>query len=623
MRKTSFLFFVLLITNLLQAQAQEQLSPIYGNPSLQGFLAKNPNYQWNTRKPKTFHKSGLQDTLLLPFFDDFATSSVYPNANLWSDNKAFINTDFAVNPPTIGVATLDALDEKGNPYLNIRAGVRGGCDTLSSQAIDLSTFNIFNDIYLSFKYQCQGWSYYALNGLDSLVVQFYGSDGLWRNVCKIPGSGIRAFKDTLVHVDSPSYFHAGFRFRFINYQEYLGALGQWHLDYIYLERSRGMADTSFQDVAIAKRPETFLNNYQTVPYLHYKGNENSFNNNQTDAVYSNLENTGRTIDVMGRSITDDAGNTRGTASASGQAIGAFDTKVISFNTAFTNPGLNKDTVNFTVKEWLGISGGNYSVDNDTAWRNIEMANYYAYDDGTAETGYGIRGGSGRVAYGFNIAKDDSLRAVSVFFTQAEDTIKNSYQLTIWSEIAADGGTNTTMIYQAFVDRPRYEDSINKYHMIRLDSAIFVSGKVYIGWQQTTDFMMNVGFDRNYTINGTDTANPRLFFNTTGQWINSTVKGTLMMRPHFGAPIPDPASVSYRKNTWSFTIYPNPASDRLYIDAGKEEISEMMICTLDGRTMNIIPDRENSLDISALPQGMYVLKVLTKAGNFSSSKFIKQ
>ena len=125
--------------------------------------------------------------LHLPFVDDFSNYSGYPAASLWQDNYAYINRTFALRPPTLGVATLDALDEHGKVYVNADAqGFRA--DALTSLPIRLDynfTLNramrVSDSLYLSFYYQPAGGS---LSGLewervgnrpesrDSLVLEF-------------------------------------------------------------------------------------------------------------------------------------------------------------------------------------------------------------------------------------------------------------------------------------------------------------------------------------------------------------------------------------------------------------------------------------------------------------------
>ena len=88
------------------------------------------------------------DTLKLPFFDDFNQYSVWPDANLWTDSSAFINYNFPINPPTLGVATFDGLDFEGNPYNNSNVNAAGLCDELTSnQSIFLQMTTDFHILF--------------------------------------------------------------------------------------------------------------------------------------------------------------------------------------------------------------------------------------------------------------------------------------------------------------------------------------------------------------------------------------------------------------------------------------------------------------------------------------------
>lgn len=57
------------------------------------------------------------------------------------------------------------------------------------------------------------------------------------------------------------------------------------------------------------------------------------------------------------------------------------------------------------------------------------------------------------------------------------------------------------------------------------------------------------------------------------------------------------------------IYPNPASDRVYIKG--EKISEAEMYSMDGKKINITLNGEQSIDVSHLPKGMYLLKLKIK------------
>jgi len=95
---------LLLILFGYNAAAQEVMT----SPAFNPVIAKQYQEQKNSKSGST--------ALKLPFYDDFSVPAVYPSSALWKDNFAFINTDFAKFPPSIGVATLDVLNEKGALY---------------------------------------------------------------------------------------------------------------------------------------------------------------------------------------------------------------------------------------------------------------------------------------------------------------------------------------------------------------------------------------------------------------------------------------------------------------------------------------------------------------------------
>lgn len=604
------------------AQGEETLVPLKGNPVLQN-RAKNA-------VPAPFvRKSGVTDTLQLPFFDDFSQGEVFPKTNLWVDRRAYINTDFAVNPPTIGVATLDALDSTGKPYFNINGGF-GPCDTLTSQPIDLSTYNIGNNIYLSFYYQPQGWSFLPLAGQDSVILQFKRSNGSWHTVWSTPGLADIDFKPAIVQVTDPDDFHGVFQFRFVNYLTYLGGVGQWHIDYVYMERNRNGADTLFKDVAVQNKPHTFLKDYQEMPYHQFKGFENNEANTSTVGRLSNLDNTGRTVDIFTYTVRDNLGNVNTTQQVTGQALGPLADAPFTFSPLnHTAVPQTADTVYFDVTEKLQITGANFSIANDSFTRRLTFGNYLAYDDGTAESGYGIRNGSGKIAYRFRINKPDTLRAISVYYFQAEDTVKKPFNLAVWSSITPGAGTEQ-LVYTKAVTYPTYTDSINGYHTYVLDSALLVSNEFYIGWIQTSTFLLNVGWDRNYTFSNQPAANSALYFNTTGKWNPSFINGTLMMRPHLGKALPDTTLLSVEKpfknqRNNGFTVYPNPANRQLNIVFPTEGEFTCTVTDITGKTVlkQVINSYDNtSLNVEHLTNGLYFITLHHPETGFYHSRFVR-
>ena len=68
---------------------------------------------------------------------------------------------------------------------------------------------------------------------------------------------------------------------------------------------------------------------------------------------------------------------------------------------------------------------------------------------------------------------------------------------------------------------------------------------------------------------------------------------------------------------AFKVYPNPANDRLYIEAGTE-INEVVVYDVSGRVQNLRNSEtqklRNSVDVSNLKAGIYFVKINTEKGN---------
>ncbi|MGB0888089.1 MAG: T9SS type A sorting domain-containing protein, partial [Vicingaceae bacterium] len=71
------------------------------------------------------------------------------------------------------------------------------------------------------------------------------------------------------------------------------------------------------------------------------------------------------------------------------------------------------------------------------------------------------------------------------------------------------------------------------------------------------------------------------------------------------------------------IYPNPVQNKLFFELDNEEITELEIVDFSGRVVTTIANTSaNSVDVSNLPQGIYVLRIFTENG-ITTNRFIKQ
>jgi len=169
------LIILLLSTAMLPLmQAQEIITELSENPVIREYISERGHQQSDLRSDT----GERADAVRLPFLDDFKNKGIYPNARLWDDSVVFINSSYAYRPPNRGVATFDALDNKGNLHSNVST-FPFRADSLTSKPIRLdSIFSPFpraittaDSVYLSFFYQPQGIANKP-ESFDSLILEF-------------------------------------------------------------------------------------------------------------------------------------------------------------------------------------------------------------------------------------------------------------------------------------------------------------------------------------------------------------------------------------------------------------------------------------------------------------------
>ncbi len=603
----------------------------------------NKNSQLNANR---FHSTKrTQDTLKLPFFDDFTTSNVYPDKRFWTDNQVYINSHFSVSPPTFGVATFDNLDFKGKPYNGLKGDKHATSDSLTSLPLNLNFYEvgankinyfISDSIYLSFFYQPQGLGD-VLDNSDSLVLMFKNNTGLWKTAWKTLGTGLKSFKQILIPLLSSEYLYNGFQFRFINYTKNSGNMNQWHLDYIRMAKSRNRNDTSVNDVAINNIPIGPLKLYESVPYNHFTQNPSFF---LMDSVRLKIFNN----------------NFQTVNTAFGLQVLRADNSVIrNYPLGFSNRNIplnaefverienvnNLDTVtsfNFRINPGANdFTPDNFNAQgtNNLITKKVYLKNYYAYDDGTAEGGFGLDygtlpNGPGYVAIKHNNYKADTLRGLSIFFNRSvQDVEFKEFSLHIWSKISLPPATdmsNDVVMHKLLVPTTLYTDTINGFVNFIFDTLLPLPvGEYYIGWEQNFDFMLNVGYDNNYLHEKNGGKNSYIYYNLLGNWepVRSNVTGTLMIRPLLGKRIPKPVSIKNVVDENKVKIYPNPLTENsiLYIET-ELSIQNITIYNSLGNLIFEINDNISEINMSQWNSGLYLVVLKDTNNNQIIKKIIK-
>ncbi|MES2593394.1 MAG: T9SS type A sorting domain-containing protein [Bacteroidota bacterium] len=584
--------------------------------------------------------ASIYDTISLDtikgILDDFSYDGAYPDTAVWLDNYVFINRDYAKAPITVGVATFDGLNANGYPY-NFFASPTSSttADSLTSKPINLLNYinsgatvnyQLSDSIYFSFYYQPEGLGNYP-EATDSLVLEF-NAPGLpaWRHIWSKAGSNLAnndsSWKLVMIPIKDAQLLQKGFQFRFRNYATTSGSLDHWHIDYVYLNKYRTKTDTIFEDVTFVYNTPSLLSIYSAVPWKHY-------NTSFMKTVYSTTIRNNHNVAKNGNflyNIYDAAGVQVNTYTGGSNNLDPFNPTGYINYAPFTAPPLSytipvmTDTTNYTI-ECILTTNPDKHKNNDTIRQTQEFLNYYAYDDGTAETAFGLSILNSQMAEQFTSTLGDTLHCIDIYFnpllTNAE---LYAFSLNVWNNA---GGVPGTAIYTSdSVMSPEYaQTGQNQFTHYYLDPPLYIPASTfYIGFTQKTTEFLNVGVDRN-----TNTQN-RIFYNVSGGWNNSPFGGSLMMHPVFGvADFHLGINSAVAKQANSMSIYPNPANDRLYINLNTINSSEKIsytIVDLYGRTVlknSIIPSEY--IDISALAEGVYFISIV-EGQKVSANKFIK-
>lgn len=624
-QKSLLLILFTLISYSASAQLKLKRS---GNTVLYNYSVTHP--RWN--HANSLNKLSRKDTLKLPFLEDFVSTKVYPDSTRWFNNFVFVNNDFPVNPPSYGVATFDDLDSKGKPYADLNPLTFGACDSLLSLAINLKDssgvlYKISDSIYFSFFFQRQGLGDPSDNK-DSLVLQFKDNTGDFKTVWKAKGGYLSPFTFINIGILNTKYLFKGFQFRFINFSRRSGNLNQWHLDYIHLARNRRKIVTSYNDIAIQSRPTSLLKNYFQMPYDHYLADATK---QKADTIFFNASNLQNTIkNVEAKQTESHKGN-------------------VLVSTIFDNNAANVSALGYAKRRFLnynftGLTGypvvikRDYEIRepgnpmkhaaNDKISVNQEFNSCYAYDDGTAEYGFGYDDDvidpfyKGAISYKFNLTKADTLWGVGMFFNRSVNpTEAFKFDLMVWQNISPPGAgrqSDDTLIRMRDLS-PVFTDSINGYHVFYLDKKIVLpKGEFYIGWEQVGNFHLDVGYDINNGYHETESSS-NLFWSDRGNWSEVLFKGALMMRPYLGVKRIQGKGKIDKVSKPTIRCVPNPFKDKITIE-DIDNLQKVEVFDMTGKPVSESYSKE--VDMSKSEAGLYSVRVITKTGLIYHQKVLK-
>lgn len=596
--------------------AQERIAPLLNNEAL--------------RHAKLPVQLNAATNLTLPFFEDFTDYSPFPRADYWEEQYVFVNNTMGVNPVSRGVATFDALNEKGDLYeQSTSVYSQFYADTLTSKEIDLSTFTIADSIYLSFFYQSKGHGF-APRPSDSLVLYFLKSNGSWQHVWSVGGNiGMPSFAQVMIPLTDTGYFNDKFRMRWMNYATKGLSNSNWNLDYIRLDAGRTAGDTVLNDIAFAQQPGSILNDFYAMPFSHFKTNANSFLKSSLAAVLRNNGLNSVTLNTGFEAIVQDAGTVLGAANSTlpVTANGTSEATFAMYNAGSYNPLPDVQKVVYNHRFYSNSAySGEYKT-NDTLHTQQVFDNYFAYDDGSAEKSYYLKlfgNAPGETAIEYALYHPDTLRGVAIRFArEMPQNTGKEFSIAVYRQIAFGGGVDQE-VYREEGLFPSFIDSVDKFTYYPFtDPVLLQPGVFFVSIVQAaggTSDSLQIALDDNR-----EGANHR-YFKVDGTWEASQLEGALLVRPIVGQTPPLSIKNPFQTTTANWQLSPNPVADRVFIDFKQQHFvgSHYQVIDVAGRVLlhGTLTSNHHAVDVAKLPQGMYFLRIEKLQGSASIKRFSK-
>jgi hypothetical protein len=570
------------------------------------------------------------DVLLeLPFVDDFSADhfpgNVDGNDLYWENRMAVLNRGLGLNQPTTGVVSFDGTNEVGYPYAFDSGS--GPADTLTSCPINLD-YDTDDGIGISFYYQPQGNSFFPPNATsDSLILEFYSPDldewfWAWST---IDLSTPNEFTFVHIPITDSRFLQSGFKFRFRNIAFLTGLFSVWNIDYVWVDQNNINDNPIVNDVAFVEAPISFLEQYSAIPLSHY---ENAPANNTIEGfevLFRNLNDLNRTLEqneiIISHegAIVDVISNTNEPPiSAQSSLPYAHSLQVDGSQYAF-DTSLADDELVFDVEINLGTVDFAPTSSNNSFRFKQTFFTHYAYDDGQAEAAYAIAGSGSRMALKYNNLKSDSVWALRIYTMPSGFDFENtSFTIKVWEDNGGVPGAELASVSrQITYGQEEYHEVI----LYQFDEPVFVpSGTFFIGFQQSSQAAgVRVGLDRNTQGN-----EGNLLFNEGNGWQTTTIaaEASVMMHPLFTTEGYEDivASTADASAIEGLKIYPNPASSNVFITSESSGLLEATIMDLSGRIVQQA-QIQNSLDVSNLTSGMYLVKLIDFEGRTGTKKLI--
>lgn len=645
-RLSPLLGFPLLFLLVHAAPALAQVvpsGPISADPGRARYAPKAP-------VPAQYRTTAIS----LPFFDDFTTPlEGNPNPNKWLANGgAYVSNRLAPLPPTRGAATLDGLKTNGRSYSGQLTSPNGVLDSLISQPIDLAGLGTGDKVYLSFAWQAGSVVSVPGSGTPSNPVRLElfvkTNTGTWESKWFYNALRQRTgFRQQVIDLNQTKYLHGNFQLMFVASGSTSDNSDNFSVDYVLLDRgrTRGLTDTTFTDVATGaglagslptgglRSP---LRRFTAMPVWQYNAASppTSELNPRLGVNVSNLSGTVSPlpVDVLGTVRDLTAGATLGAwlqPNPSPVISGSSRQSPIAGPAASQPLPVSAPPKRF--RYTLALNSRETTprtLANDTISRDLELNNYYAYDDGSAENITNLlpyaTGQQSAFAYRFDLNQPDYVRGVRLVpvFT-ASDAGSRVVTISVWAD--KNGLPDETKVLGSKTATiPAAYPAGSQYFQIDFDQPVPVSDMFYVGFSQpSTGRTLHYGLDLNSTFPA------RHFFrrDNIAQWDTANFqpsgavqRGALMLRPVLTNNVVTASAPA--AETVAFALYPNPAHGPVRV-AGPA-FARAAVLDAVGRVVWQQPTAQAGqplLSLPTLPPGVYLVRLTLPNGHTVAQRLL--
>ena len=356
-----------------------------------------------------------------------------------------------------------------------------------------------------------------------------------------------------------------------------------------------------------------------MPYKHYKNNPINEIENAFNMYFTNLDVN--THEVHYTFEVEDNNSDWSYSYSSNPFIinqyhndGVLKDSIVTGN--FIYPyNLSADTTSFTIRHNIEVvDEQGDEVAGGSIMAQQGFYNYFAYDDGTPEMGYGLVPGDTYFGAQFKVTTLDTLAGVQILFNRTFNNANyNFFDIVVWRD---NNGKPGEVLYTLENQRPKWDDGkLYAFSDYLFNDVVKVNSTFYVGIRQRYSKSINIGFD-------TSKDNSQYcFYNVGTGWENTEYSGSFMIRPVMGKNAYFVGIDENEDASVKVELYPNPANSVVRI-VGVDDVmaNEVVIYDMTG---HVVQQYQycNELNISDLQNGIYLLRVIMNDGSFETSKLL--